>query len=256
MKKMYSILSFLPVLWFASVQNTNSLNASEKGFNNWVEEDHNSVMSLADFAKDTYVRINEPNLSYSAFENGLKGYYQLLLMGKIANPTYLTIVDFTVSSNSKRFFIIDTQNWNLLTSSLVAHGMKSGEEFANAFSNLENSHQSSIGFFTTGEIYDGKHGYSLKLDGLEYSNNKVRERGVVIHSADYVSEDYIKQNGRLGRSHGCPALPKEGYKELVDKICGGSCLYIHSSQKEYLKKSSIINATTCLELTCNGKLVM
>jgi hypothetical protein len=253
MKKTYSILSFLPILLLLNSSSIEHTTIRDNSLN--VNEDSRSSISFKDFALDTYTRLNEPNLSLKAFENGLKGYYHLLLSGKLSNQQYLTIIDFTVSSNSKRMFIINTENWNLITSTYVAHGMKSGEEFANEFSNIEHSHQSSIGFFLTGEIYDGKHGYSLKLDGLEYSNSNVRDRGVVIHSADYVSEEYIKQNGRLGRSHGCPALPKEGYKELVDLLCEGSCLYIHSSQKEYAKKSSIVNASSNFKLDCNGKLI-
>jgi hypothetical protein len=253
MKKMYSILSLTPLLFLINSLSVNSNSEEIKSI--FSTEESNVVVSFNDFALDTYIRLNETNLSYKAFENGLKGFYHLLLSGKISNQKYLTIIDFTVSSNSKRMFIIDTENWNLVTSTHVAHGMKSGEEFANEFSNIEHSHQSSIGFYLTGEIYDGKHGYSLKLDGLEYSNNKARDRGVVIHSADYVCEDYIQKNGRLGRSHGCPALPKEGYKEIVDLLCEGSCLYIHSSQKEYSKKSSIVNASSNFKLDCNGKLI-
>jgi hypothetical protein len=253
MKKIYSILSLTPLLFLINSLSVNSNSDHKKSIFN--TEESNLVVSFNDFALDTYIRLNETNLSYKAFKNGLKGFYHLLLSGKVSNQKYLSIIDFTVSSNSKRMFIIDTENWNLVTSSHVAHGIKSGEEFANEFSNIEHSHQSSIGFYLTGEIYDGKHGYSLKLDGLEYSNNKARDRGVVIHSADYVCEDYIQKNGRLGRSHGCPAIPKEGYKEIIDLLCEGSCLYIHSSQKEYLKKSSIVNASSSFKLDCNGKLI-
>lgn len=253
MKKAYSFLAILPFLMMYNNASKNVSNLMEE--HSVLIEENTVAISFKDFSLDTYTRINEPNLSYKAFENALKGYYHLLLTGKITNQQYLTIIDFTVSSNQKRFFIVDTENWNIVKSTYVAHGMKSGEEFATEFSNVEHSHQSSIGFYLTAEIYDGKHGYSLKLDGLEYSNNKVRDRGVVIHSADYVSEEYIQQNGRLGRSHGCPALPKEGYKELVDLLCEGSCLYIHSSQKEYSKKSSIINSSANFKLDCNGKLL-
>ena len=116
----------------------------------------------------------------------------------------------------------------MLFQTLVAHGRNTGEEFANEFSNQAESFKSSVGFYSTGEIYDGKHGMSLKLDGLEKGlNDKARERAVVIHGADYVSESFIKQNKRLGRSQGCPALPVEMNAKIINVIKDKSCLFIY-----------------------------
>ena len=112
--------------------------------------------------------------------------------------------------------------------SLVAHGRNTGEEFANSFSNAAQSFKSSLGFYLTGEIYTGKHGMSLRLDGLEKGvNDNARSRGVVMHAADYVSNSFIKNNKRLGRSEGCPAIPGELSKEIINMIKDKSCLFIY-----------------------------
>ncbi len=212
------------------------------------------LLDLGSFAEDSYNHLGTKDLFFKPYNMALRGYFQLLSKDKLRNPDYLTIVDMTKSSNDERMFIIDTHTWQVVHTSLVAHGMETGDEFAQDFSNVEHSHQSSLGFFLTGEVYNGKHDMSLKLDGLEYSNDKARERGVVVHAADYVGYDYIKENGRLGRSYGCPALPHVGYESVVEKIKDGSCFFIYYPQKEYLKKSKFVNAIVDVQLTCEGEL--
>ena len=123
----------------------------------------------------------------------------------------------------------------------MAHGRNSGQEFARNFSNKVGSFKSSIGFYKTAETYTGKHGLSLRLDGLEYSNSNARARAIVIHAADYVSTNFIEQNGRLGRSLGCPSLPKKDYHQVVHKIKNGSLLFIYYPEADYLKKSKLAN---------------
>jgi hypothetical protein len=124
----------------------------------------------------------------------------------------------------------------------VAHGKNSGENIADSFSNDSKSLKSCLGFFLTAETYTGKHGYSLKLDGLEPGiNDNARQRAIVIHGADYVSASFAQQHGRLGRSWGCPALPTDRSKEIIDKISQGSCLFIYGNDPKYLKNSKILN---------------
>jgi len=218
-------------------------------------EDEEITINLTDFVKDSYAHIGTSNLFIKPYELALKGYYKLLESGKLTNTKYITIVDMTKSANEKRMFVLETATWQVVHTSLVAHGVSTGNEYASDFSNIESSHQSSLGFFVTGEVYNGKHDKSLKLDGQEYSNNLARERGVVVHAAEYVSEEFIKENGRLGRSYGCPALPFEDYDEVINKIKGGSCYFIYYPEKEYLKKSKIINSNTSYTLNCQGELV-
>lgn len=166
-----------------------------------------------------------PNLK--SFTEALKGFYQLKEKGLI-QKNILTLVDFSMSSNTKRLWVIDLTTNTILYNSLVAHGRNTGEEFARSFSNSESSFKSSLGFYATGEIYNGKHGMSLKLDGLEKGvNDNARSRGVVMHAANYVSNSFIKNNKRLGRSQGCPAIPEEFLKGIISTIKNKSCLFIY-----------------------------
>ena len=140
----------------------------------------------------------------------------------------LTLIDFSLSSNEKRLWVIDLSTNTIVFNSLVAHGRNTGDEFAKNFSNSSSSFKSSLGFYSTGEVYNGKHGKSLKLDGLEKGiNDNARNRGIVIHAANYVSDFFIKAHNRLGRSQGCPALPIEFTEKIINKIKGKSCLYIY-----------------------------
>ena len=130
----------------------------------------------------------------------------------------------------------------MLFNTLVAHGRNTGEEFATSFSNQAESFKSSLGFYATGEIYNGKHGMSLKLDGLEKGiNDNARERGVVIHAANYVSNSFIKNNKRLGRSLGCPAIPAESLNEIVNTIKNKSCLFIYHPSRSFNTISDLLS---------------
>ncbi|WP_309641994.1 murein L,D-transpeptidase catalytic domain family protein [Flavobacterium sp.] len=168
-----------------------------------------------------------------SFSQALKGFYQLQQKGMLEKDM-LTIIDFSLSSNTKRLWIIDLATNTILMNTYVAHGKNTGEEFANSFSNADSSNKSSLGFYTTGEIYNGKHGMSLKLDGLEKGvNDHARQRGIVMHAADYVSTDFIRNHQRLGRSQGCPAVPAELSNEIIQMIKNKSCLFIYHPSRNY-----------------------
>ncbi len=203
----------------------------------------NKERSFVAYSEDIYQKINDSDLDFDAFNYALKGYVKLQHTEALKNSKYLTIIDMSASANTERFYIINMETQELEHKSLVAHGQKSGSEFAKQFSNKVNSHQTSLGFYKTAETYTGKHGLSLRLDGLEYSNNKARERAVVIHEADYANPEYIKKNGRLGRSYGCPSLPAKDYATIVGKIKEGSCLFIYYPQEQYLSKSNLADTT-------------
>lgn len=194
-------------------------------------------ISFATKAESLYNNLNSNNLSLpklESFTKALEGFYDLKEKGKIKRDI-LTLIDFSLSSNTKRLWIIDLSTNTVLYNSLVAHGRNTGDEFAKSFSNQPESYKSSLGFYATGEVYQGKHGLSLKLDGLEKGvNDKARARAVVIHGADYVAESFIKQNKRLGRSLGCPAIPVGLTKEIINTIKDKSCLFIYhpSSSKK------------------------
>ncbi len=168
-----------------------------------------------------------------SFSEALKGFYQLQQKGELQRDV-LTIIDFSMSSNTKRLWIIDMASEKVLMNTYVSHGKNTGEEFANSFSNTDSSNKSSLGFYTTGEIYNGKHGMSLKLDGMEQGvNDNARRRGIVMHAADYVSTDFIKNHNRLGRSQGCPAVPVELSSQIIQMIKNKSCLFIYHPSRNY-----------------------
>lgn len=175
------------------------------------------------------------------FSEALKGFYLLKERGVI-KKNILTLIDFSLSSNTKRLWVIDLTSNTILFNSLVAHGRNTGEEFASAFSNLNSSFKSSLGFYATGEIYQGKHGASLRLDGLENGvNDNARERGVVMHGADYVSESFIRDHKRLGRSQGCPAVPVELTNDIIELIKDKSCLYIYHPSRSFAMEERLIS---------------
>ena len=228
---------------------TNSITKTVGSNNKDTEE---AFISLNQYTLALFKEINDQQLSLKVFEIALKGYSELSLKNKLKNKKFLTIVDMSLSANTERMFIIDMEKRILVEKKLVAHGMKTGNEFASNFSNEQSSHKSSLGFFITGEIYNGRHDLSMKLDGQEYSNNNARSRGVVVHSADYVSCEYIKSNGRLGRSFGCPAIDKEGYEETINKLQGGSCYFIYYPSRSYLSRSRIVNSSKEFVLNQSG----
>jgi hypothetical protein len=211
-----------------------------------VLENNNSIVNKTDkyikfvYDKISFKKINK--LSYEAFSKAYYGYLNLKEAGKIHGNAYLTICDFSLSSNTKRMWVIDVARKKVLYNNLVAHGSGSGEEFANKFSNVPESHTSSLGFYTTGETYHGDNGYSLKLHGVDGAfNNKAFERDIVIHGADYVCAAFANCNNRLGRSHGCPALPRELAEPIISKIANGSCLFIYHPNKNYITNSYWLN---------------
>ncbi|HEX8546588.1 MAG TPA: murein L,D-transpeptidase catalytic domain family protein [Cytophagaceae bacterium] len=185
--------------------------------------------SLDIFIKSTYstLDLSKKDLKYEIYEKAIVGYFNIHKKFDL-QKNIIAIVDFSQSSKQKRLYVIDIKNQKLLFNTLVAHGKKSGEDLAVNFSNLAESNMSSLGFYLTRNTYQGKHGLSLIIEGLDVGyNTKAVERSVVIHGADYVSEKFIQCNGRLGRSQGCPALPMDEHKEIITAIANGSVLYVH-----------------------------
>jgi len=177
-------------------------------------------------------------LDFDVFKSAMEGYNTI----DAPNKKLLSIIDYSKPSTEKRFFIIDVENRKLLYNTLVAHGKKSGYIEATKFSNKYGSHKSSLGFFRTGKSYYGKRGYSLELEGLEKGiNDNARQRGIVIHGANYVSERIANGNGVIGRSWGCPAVSKKLSKEIINLLKGGSLLYIYADDEIYKEKSVLAN---------------
>ncbi len=173
--------------------------------------------------------------SQLALANALRGYRQL--SNGLKKPV-LTVIDFTLPSTQRRLWIIDMDAQKILLHTVVAHGRNSGLLLAEQFSNRPESYQSSLGFFKTGETYQGKHGYSLRLDGLEKGiNDQARNRAIVLHGADYAKEEFLKSAGRLGRSLGCPAVPTELATSIIQLIKDGTLLFVYGKDPDYLETS-------------------
>ena len=109
---------------------------------------------------------------------------------------------------------------------------------ATHFSNDTHSYQSSLGFYITGQTYSGHHGYSLRLQGMEKGiNDKAFSRGIVMHAARYVNEKAVNGKGCVGRSEGCPAIPVNIHRAVIEAIKDGTCLFLYGSDKKYLSSS-------------------
>lgn len=178
-------------------------------------------------------------MNYSVFKNAMKGTTKI----KSNGSNFLTIIDFTKPSSEPRFSVIDLKNKKLLYYTYVSHGKNSGKLLATKFSNAPNSFQSSLGFFVTDkQPYVGNFGYSLRLRGLENKfNSNAYSRAIVIHGAEYASKKYIDQMGFLGRTLGCPAIPSEISKEVIDLLSDNSIVFIAGNDQKYLEQSTFIN---------------
>ena len=178
-------------------------------------------------------------LNPDVFSKAYLGFNNLKKAGKLPEDSHLlTVCDFSLSSTEKRLWVIDLEEKKVLFNSLVAHGKNTGEEFAAKFANTESSYQSSLGFYITENTYNGSNGYSLKLLGLDPRyNDAALQRAIVMHGADYVSENFIKSQNRIGRSWGCPAVPRALAEPIINTIKGQNCLFIYYPDERYLSKT-------------------
>jgi hypothetical protein len=200
-----------------------------------------SIDSLSNELYDS-LRLNKIGLSKEALEFAYKGHEVLKEKGVLNNPDILTVVDFTQSSLSKRMYIIDLKNYQLLLNTYVAHGRNSGLDYAEHFSNKPESLESSLGFYVTKNTYQGKHGLSLKLSGLEQGfNNNAESRDVVVHGAAYIG-DQRANSAYMGRSFGCPAVPQKLAPKVINLIKNGTCLFIYHPNESYKENSPVLNS--------------
>jgi hypothetical protein len=231
------------ILIMLSVFHANNFNTESK---NITKKEYVEVVSKTTETNEetVYNQLNSnqfPLPKLEVFSEALKG-FNLLKEKGLVRKDVLTVIDFSMSSNTNRLWVIDLATNTILYNTLVAHGRNTGNEFATSFSNISSSFKSSLGFYATGEIYVGKHGKSLKLDGLEKGiNSNARERAVVIHGADYVSNSFIKNNKRLGRSLGCPAIPLELTSGIIQTIKDKSCLFIYFPSDNYKIASKLVS---------------
>jgi hypothetical protein len=190
-----------------------------------------------------YMQLKDSGLAEKAFEYAYLGYRRLLKRHVLHKTGVLSICDFSQSSGSKRMYVIDVRNRRLLYHTYVAHGISSGREFANSFSNQPESYKSSLGFYVTRSTYFGSNGLSLRIDGVEKGiNNMASRRNIVIHGASYVSERILHKYGLMGTTFGCPAIPEEMTTEIIPVLKNGTCFFIYYPSSRYLSRSVVLNS--------------
>jgi hypothetical protein len=201
----------------------------------------------------SYMNLQETGMKFEVFDKALTGYYNMKHNNQVSGKPIITIIDFTKSSNEKRLWVVDVEKKEVLFNTYVSHGRNSGQEFAEQFSNDDKSYMSSIGFYVTNETYYGKHGLSLKLEGLDQGfNTNARDRCIVMHGAEYATEKFIEQAGRLGRSLGCPAVPMEQHEDIIKTVMGGTALYAHAANDAYTSQY-LDHVTAMAELVSETK---
>jgi hypothetical protein len=219
------------------------------------EEKNKTLITLfstefKDYTKSLYYSIDfssSDTLEYALFQKAMHGFTYLKQTGELSNDSLLTVIDFRKHSNTKRLWVLNLKSGKVVFNELVSHGRNTGNEYAQHFSNGHSTYKSSLGFYVTGATYFGKNDLSLKLNGLEPGfNSNAYTRGIVIHGADYVSEQLAKNAPRIGRSYGCPAVRQSVNKELVNTLKGGSCLFIYHPTPSYINNSKIINSNLYL----------
>jgi hypothetical protein len=192
----------------------------------------------AAYDADAWSATDRGGVPTAVFEMALGAAHCAVQAGDVTAPSTLTVIDYSRPSTEKRLWVFDLQQRALLYEELVAHGEGSGENLAKRFSNEAETHRSSIGLYKTDETYVGKNGYSLRLDGLDVGfNDHARERAIVMHGAAYVSADFAKKQGRLGRSWGCPALNETIAREIIDRVKGTGLVFAYYPDPEWLARS-------------------
>ena len=200
-----------------------------------------ATIELGDIAKQAKALSKEaPDLNPDVAKLSLMAYNKARQQG-LDGQQVLTIVDYSKPSTEPRMWVFDLKTNRLLFKELVAHGSNSGDNIPTSFSDNPSSHKSSLGLFVTKDTYIGHHGYSLRLAGLEPGYNGTAEsRDVVIHAANYVSEDFAKTHGRLGRSWGCFALNPQAAQPVINKIKDGTLIFAYYPDQKWLSHSNYL----------------
>ncbi len=140
------------------------------------------------------------------------------------------IVDFGLHSSEKRIHFIDLEGGSV-RSFHVTHGSGSDPDhtgWLQEWSNVPNSLASSRGAYRTRNWYVGRYGQSMRVDGLDPTNNNALDRAIVMHEADYATPQHIEKWGVLGRSDGCFSMGPEQFKYALENLHGGRLLYAES----------------------------
>ena len=185
----------------------------------------------------------QQGLHADIFEAALYAYEKAILADVTESPVY-TVVDLRMHSKQKRLWTVNVQTGELLFHEVTTHGRGSDSDhngYLDSVSNTPNSKKSSVGLYKTAEVYNGKHGRSLRLDGLEEGfNDNARDRAIVIHGADYAGDAFVQKYGKAGRSLGCPAVSNDVSDDLITTIKEGSLLFIYANDEKWLNESTYL----------------
>jgi hypothetical protein len=202
-----------------------------------------TTSALASFSVSAWDKSEVDAIDPAVLKLALSASRCATVSGAVSHPSALTIIDYSKPSVEPRMWVLDLATRKLLYEELVSHGQGSGGNLATKFSNQPESHQTSIGLFVTDDTYVGRNGYSLRLDGLERGfNDRARERAIVMHGAPYVNAEITKSLGRLGRSHGCPAVRDAVARELIDRVKGGNLVFAYYPDQKWLNSSKYLTA--------------
>jgi hypothetical protein len=229
-------LSLFIISWRPSVLRNKSSKGETAAITRSISED--SLYNAYVLDLYTAANLKQSGLNPIVFEKAVTGFYNLKNSGKLSSSkSILSIADMDQPSSSKRLWVIDLDKKEVILNTWVAHGRNTGDNQATRFSNVNSSNQSSLGFYVTAEVYNGKHGRSLKLDGMDAGyNSNARARAIVVHGAPYVSQGTINALGRLGRSEGCPAVAPEFADKLISAIEGKTVLFINGTDQSYTSR--------------------
>ena len=200
-----------------------------------------SASASASFARADFDATEIGTIDTDVFDLALNAASCAVKSGAVKNPGTLTVIDYSKPSSEKRLWVYDLRSRELVFQELVAHGQGSGANMATQFSNEDGTHRTSLGLFVTDDTYVGKNGYSLRLNGLDRGiNDNARDRAIVMHGAPYVSDEFVKSTGRLGRSWGCPAVSELVARKMIDTVKGGGLVFSYYPDSQWLKSSRFL----------------
>lgn len=195
---------------------------------------------LSSFTGNEFV---SKGLRKEVFSKALQAFKIAAEQGKM-KYSVVSIADFSLHSSKKRLWTIDLKTKDVLFHTVATHGKGSDTDhdgMLDSVSNVPESKKSSVGLYKTAETYTGKHGYSLKLDGLEKGfNDNARERAIVIHGATYARDSFVRKHGKTGRSFGCPAVSDKISKAFIDTVKKGTLYWIYVDDNTWLAKSNFL----------------
>lgn len=183
-----------------------------------------------------------PDADPAVLQLALDAMHCAMEKGVAPGASRLAVVDYNRPSRHPRLWVFDLSNHRLLYEEPVAHGQGSGEDRPTLFSNRHGSHQSSLGLFVTEGTYNGRNGYSMRMQGLEAGvNDQAMARAIVMHGAPYVDPVAAQAKGRLGRSWGCPAVRQAVARSMIDDLKDGQFLFSYYPDRTWLDSSPLLH---------------